>query len=87
MDQNPAYISPYQVALGAVVIIVNASISLSMKLGIEWQLAVGALRQVSVDEIPIWSSRLFSSNLLSLEETLTNECQIEERQTAHAIVS
>lgn len=73
MDQNPAYISPYQVALGAVVIIVNASISLSMKLGIEWHLAVGALRQVSIDKIPLWSSIQFSSNLLSSEESLTNE--------------
>lgn len=43
-DRSPAYISPLQVALGAVAIIVNVVTSITMKLDIEWQLAVGAVR-------------------------------------------
>ena len=41
---NPAYITPAQVALGAVVIVINALISFGMKLEIEWQLVIGAVR-------------------------------------------
>lgn len=41
---GPAYISPLQVGLGAAVILVNAAVSLSIKLGVEWQLLIGAIR-------------------------------------------
>jgi hypothetical protein len=41
---GPAYITPLQVALGAAVIVVNAVISVSMNLGIEKQLLIGAAR-------------------------------------------
>jgi ABC-type iron transport system FetAB permease component len=41
---GPANISPFQVALGAAVIFVNAIISASMKLGLEKQLLIGAAR-------------------------------------------
>ena len=57
MSQSPAFISPYQVALGAIVIVVNAAISFSMKLDIEWQLAIGALRWVLVDLIIIYEAQ------------------------------
>ena len=41
---GPAVITPLQVALGAAVIVVNAIISISMSLGIEMQLLIGAVR-------------------------------------------
>ena len=41
---GPAVITPLQVALGAAVIVVNAIISISMSLGIEMQLLIGAIR-------------------------------------------
>ena len=44
MAQSPANISPYQVGLGALVIVINAILSVSMKLDLEWQLTIGALR-------------------------------------------
>ena len=41
---GPTYISPGQVALGAAVIVVNALVSLWLKLDMHWQLAIGAIR-------------------------------------------
>ena len=43
-EPGPYYISPWQVALGAAVIVVNALVSLRLKLDMHWQLAVGAVR-------------------------------------------
>lgn len=43
-DQAPEHISPAQVTLGAAAILVNACISISMQLGIEWQLSIAAVR-------------------------------------------
>ena len=41
---GPTYISPWQVALGAAVIVVNALVSLWLKLDMHWQLGIGAIR-------------------------------------------
>lgn len=46
-EPGPYYISPWQVALGAAVILVNALVSLWLKLDMHWQLAVGAIRQAT----------------------------------------
>ena len=45
---GPTYISSWQVALGAAVIVVNALVSLWLKLDMHWQLAVGAIRWVCI---------------------------------------
>lgn len=41
---NPAYISPLQVLLAALITIVTGLISIGMKLDLEWKLAVAAIR-------------------------------------------
>jgi hypothetical protein len=43
-DPGPNYIGPGQVAMGAAVILVNAFLSLWLKLDMHWQLAIGTLR-------------------------------------------
>ena len=43
-DPGPNYISPGQVALGAAIVIVNAFVSVWLKLDMHWQLLVGVIR-------------------------------------------
>lgn len=43
-DPGPNYISPGQVALGALVVLVNALVSVWLKLDMHWQLTVGVIR-------------------------------------------
>ncbi|EIE21804.1 putative membrane protein [Coccomyxa subellipsoidea C-169] len=45
-DPGPNYISPGQVALGAAIVIVNAFVSVWLKLDMHWQLLVGVIRCV-----------------------------------------
>ncbi|CAL8471622.1 g11164 [Coccomyxa elongata] len=45
-EPGPNYISPGQVALGAVVVLVNALVSVWLKLDMHWQLAIGVIRCV-----------------------------------------
>ena len=52
----PSYISPLQVLLAAVIIMINAIISITMRLGIHYSLLIGAVRCLSLLLFLSWSS-------------------------------
>ena len=69
-EPGPNYISPGQVALGAIVVLVNALVSIWLNLDMHWQLAIGVIRWTPHHDDPFGTYDLALYNVLLVYETV-----------------